>query len=117
MNPRGGARLVSLPVTCRARGHNTAGRVHDLTREGCLLDLGNGFIVAGDGVALRFANGVRLNGRVTLLHGRIARVEFEQPLHEAIHTHLLNSGETTAAPAGRSFDHPRRVASGARRLG
>jgi hypothetical protein len=116
MSPRAHAEGVSLRVSCRARGHNTTGRVHDLAREGCLLDLGNGFVGAGDTVALRFASGVRLNGRVTLLHGRIARVEFEQPLHEAIYEHLASSEGVRLAPVERCFTRSRRVASAARRL-
>jgi hypothetical protein len=107
---------TSLPVACRVRGHNTSGQVHDLTREGCLLDCGNGSMVAGDSVALRFANGVRLAGRVTLLHGRIARLEFDSPLHEGVHAHLAASAETPAPPVERCFTRSRRVATAARRI-
>jgi hypothetical protein len=107
---------TSLPVACRVRGHNTSGQAHDLTREGCLLDCGNGSMAAGDTVALRFANGVRLAGRVTLLHGRIARVEFDSPLHEAIYAHLGASAGTPAPPVERCFTRSRRIAGAARRL-
>ena len=107
---------ASLPVACRVRGHNTPGRAYDLTREGCLLDCGNGSMVAGDGVSLRFANGVRLAGRVTLLHGRIARVEFDSPLHEAVYAHLVANAGTPAPPVERCFTRSRRIASAARRI-
>lgn len=116
MSPRVNGAGASFPVSCRARGHNTSGRAYDLAREGCLLDLGNGFVSAGDTVALRFASGMRVNGRVTLLHGRIARVEFEQPLHEAIHEHLSGSAGTPAAPIERCFTRSQRIAGAARRL-
>jgi hypothetical protein len=109
--------MKSLRVECRVRGHNTIGRAYDLTREGCLVDSGNGATCAGDNVALRFGNGVRLNGRVTLLHGRIARIEFEQPLHEAVLAHVADSDAVQAAPVERCFTRSRRVADAARRLG
>jgi hypothetical protein len=114
---RGASRSASLSVVCSARSHKAAGRVHDLTREGCLLDLGNGFVVAGDRVALRFACGVRLQGRVTLLHGRIARIEFDAPLHEAVLAHLSQGQGMPDAPVERCFTRSHRVASAARRLG
>ena len=117
MSVRAGGRGANFPVNCRARGHNTAGRVYDLTREACLLDLGNGLIVAGDHVAIRFASGVRLYGRVTLLHGRIARAEFEQPLHQAIFELLANGDGMKAAPVERCCNRSQRVASAARRIG
>lgn len=88
MNRPGANAALSLPVECAVRGHKRAGHVHDLTREGCLLDCGHGFAAAGDQVALRFRSGLRLHGRVTLVHGRIGRIEFDQPLHEGIFTHL-----------------------------
>lgn len=117
MSVRAGGRGANFPVSCRARGHNIPGRLYDLTREGCLLDLGNGIIVAGDHVAIRFASGVRLQGRVTLLHGRIARVEFEQALHQAIFDHLANGDGMKAAPVERCFNRSQPVASAARRIG
>lgn len=117
MTPRPYPQTESLPVSCRARGHNTTGQVHDLAIDGCLLDLGNGFLVAGDTVALRFASGVRVPGRVTLLHGRIARVLFEQPLHDAIYEHLASGEGMQWAPVERCFTRSQRVASAARRLG
>jgi hypothetical protein len=102
-------------VQCRVRGHNTSGRAYDLTREGCLIDSGNGAVCAADTVSLRFPCGVRLNGRVTLLHGRIARVEFEQPLHEGVLAHLSGDG-AQAAPVERCFTLSRRLATAARRI-
>jgi hypothetical protein len=107
---------TNLSVACRVRGHNTPGRAHDLTREGCLIDCGNGSLVAGDSVALRFGNGVRLAGRVTLLHGRIARIEFDSPLHEAVYAHLVASAGAPAPPVERCFSRSRRIAGAARRL-
>jgi hypothetical protein len=109
--------MKSHRVDCRVRGHNTIGRAYDLTREGCLVDSGNGATSAGDNVALRFPSGVRLNGRVTLLHGRIARVEFEQPLHEGVLAHLSESDSAQFAPVERDFTRSRRIAGAARRLG
>jgi hypothetical protein len=106
----------SLSVACRVRGHNRPGRAHDLTREGCLLDCGNGSMAAGDSVALRFDNGVRLAGRVTLLHGRIARIEFDSPLHEGVFAHLVGSAGASAPPVERCFTRSRRIASAARRI-
>ncbi|MGZ3258419.1 MAG: hypothetical protein ACXWIO_04650 [Croceibacterium sp.] len=117
MSVRAGGRGANFPVTCRARGHNIDGRLYDLTREGCLLDLGNGLIVAGYHVAIRFASGVRLQGRVTLLHGRIARVEFEQALHLAIFDHLANGDGLKPAPVERSFNRSQRLTTAARRIG
>ena len=114
MSGRGFSRATSFAVSCRVRGHNRVGRAYDLTHAGCLLDLGNGLIAAGDHVALRFACGVRLHGRVTLVHGRILRVEFEQPLHDAIYEHLTRSEEARSARASAcSYGVPNR----ARRLG
>jgi hypothetical protein len=109
--------VKSLRVDCRVRGHTTVGRAYDLTREGCLVDSGNGATGAGDRVALRFPSGVRLNGRVTLLHGRIARVEFEQPLHAAVLAHLAESDAADTAPFHRDYTLSRRLAGAARRLG
>lgn len=103
-------------VKCRARGHDRSGRVHDLTRSGCLLDAGNGFAGAGDLVALRFDSGMRVSGRATLLHGRIARIEFEHPLHEAVFAHL--TGMTgRPSPIERHFVPARRAAHGIGRFG
>jgi hypothetical protein len=68
-------------------------------------------------VALRFSSGVRLNGRVTLLHGRIARIQFEQPLHEAVLAHLAESEGAKPVAVERWFSRSRRVAGAARRLG
>lgn len=115
MSRHGGSAAVSLPVVCTVRSHKTAARVYDLAREGCLLDWGNGFIVAGDKVVLRFNSGVRLRGRVTLLHGRIARIEFDEALHDAIFAHLLEH-EAGVAPPG-NFQRVASAAGGARRLG
>jgi hypothetical protein len=107
---------ASLSVACRVRGHTMPGRAHDLTREGCLLDCGNRAVVAGDSVALRFDSGVRLVGRVTLLHGRIARIEFDSPLHEGVLAHLVSSAGTPMPPVERCFTRSRRIAGAARRL-
>jgi len=103
---------ASFYVKCRARGHDRTGRVHDLTPSGCLLDAGNGFAGAGDLVALRFDGGTRVTGRATLLHGRIARIEFERPLHDAVFDHLTG---TTGypPPVERSFWPTRGAANGA----
>jgi hypothetical protein len=106
----------SFTVACRVRGHNTTGRLYDLTREGALLDSGNGFMVAGDHVALRFESGVRVAGRVTLLHGRIARVEFESPLHEAVYEHITRTQRSPTRPEDRCFTRSHRIANAARRI-
>jgi hypothetical protein len=107
---------VSFSVGCRVRGYSSSGRGYDLTPEGCLLDCGNGSISAGDSVSLRFDSGIRVSGRVTLLHGRIARVEFEPRLHEGVFAHLMG-GTTTPIPlADDSFTRSRRIARAARRL-
>ena len=95
-------------VKCHARGHDRTGRVHDLTLSGCLLDAGHGFAGAGDLVALRFDSGMRVTGRATLLHGRIARIEFERPLHDAVFAHLTGTAEAPV-PAKRSFTAPHRA--------
>jgi hypothetical protein len=92
------------------------GRAHDLTREGCLLDCVNRSMAAGDSVALRFDSGVRLAGRVTLLHGRIARLEFDSPLHEGVFAHLVGSVGAPPPPVERCFTRSRRIATAARRL-
>lgn len=109
-------RQTTFNVRCRVRGHNTSGLVHDLSRASCLLESGNGFIVAGDYVMLRFDNGVQVRGRATLLHGRIARVEFEQPLHEAVHAHLVGESAAPARTAKRHFTHSHPTIKAARRL-
>ena len=98
-------------VKCRARGHDRTGCVHDLTQAGCLLDAGNGFAAAGDLVALRFDSGMRVTGRATLLHGRIARIEFERPLHDAVFAHLTGTAGAPA-PIERSFAPSRRATAG-----
>ena len=104
--------LAKFYVKCRARGHDRTGRIHDLTPSGCLLDAGTGFAAAGDMVALRFDSGMRVTGRATLLHGRIARIEFERPLHDAVFAHL--TGATGyPAPIERSFTPTRGAMNGA----
>ena len=103
-------------VKCRSRGLDRSGRVHDLTQAGCLLDAGNGFARAGDLVAVRFETGLRVTGRATLLHGRVARIEFERPLHDAVFAHLTGmTGHAT--PAERGFAMPRHATGSARGLG
>ena len=110
------ARGANLAVSCRTRGHSTAARLHDLSPEGCLLDSGNGFLIAGDCVTLRFACGVRVAGRVTLLHGRMGRVEFDQPLHQAVLAHILNQEGQVGAASERQATGPQRTGSGTRSL-
>ena len=95
-------------VKCRSRGLDRSGRVHDLTQAGCLLDAGNGFARAGDLVAVRFDTGLRVTGRATVLHGRVARIEFERPLHDAVFAHLTGTAEAPVA-ATRSFTAPYRA--------
>jgi hypothetical protein len=82
---------VDLPVTVRTRGLTGAGRVYDLANDGCLLGCRHGLIGAGATVALNFPGGLRLNGRAMLLHGTVARIEFDHPLHDAVLDHLVES--------------------------
>ena len=81
---------INLRVELRARGRSGQGIVYDLVPEGCLLGCGPGLIAAGTAASLRFPSGLRLKGRATLLHGSVARIEFDQPLHEAVFAHLVD---------------------------
>ena len=81
---------INLPVEVRARGRSGQGIVYDLVPEGCLLGCGPGLIAAGTVALLRFPSGMRLKGRAVLLHGSVARIEFDQPLHEAVFAHLTD---------------------------
>jgi hypothetical protein len=81
---------INLRVELRARGRSGQGIVYDLVPEGCLLGCGPGLIAAGTIASLRFPSGLRLKGRAMLLHGSVARIEFDQPLHEAVFAHLVD---------------------------
>jgi hypothetical protein len=81
---------INLPVEVRARGRSGRGIVYDLLAEGCLIGCGPGLIAAGTVASLRFPSGMCLKGRATLLHGSVARIEFDQPLHEAVFAHLVD---------------------------
>ena len=80
-----------VAVSVRTRGLTGSGRVYDLSNDGCLVGAGPGLITAGARVALNFASGTRLNGRAMLLHGSVARIEFDHPLHDGVIAHLNES--------------------------
>jgi hypothetical protein len=100
---------VETPVSVRTRGLSGSGKVYDLSNDGCLVGASPGLITAGALVALNFASGIRLNGRAMLLHGSVARIEFDHPLHDAVVTHLTDSADVADGFPAHATNQRRRA--------
>ena len=61
---------------------------YDLSTHGCMLHSSNGFVEAGDMILVRFTERVAVEGRVIWQERRTAGIEFAEPVHPLIVSHL-----------------------------
>jgi hypothetical protein len=98
-------RRISRKVTrvaLQARAHRRAVTVqlYDLSPIGCRIDCSTASLSRGDRIVLKFADHIRVVGRIAWLRGGTAGVHFEAPLPDTITCHL-RIGRPNAGAEGR----------------
>ena len=61
---------------------------YDLSTNGCMLESSAGFVEPGDNILIRFTSRIAVEGKVIWQERRNAGIEFAEPVHPLIVSHL-----------------------------
>ena len=79
---------ISAEVDYRSGWKAERAVAYDLSTHGCMLHSGHGFVEAGDTILVRFTQRVAVEGKVIWQQNRTAGIEFAEPVHPLIVSHL-----------------------------